>query len=810
MSFRFLETLWQDLGYAVRVLRKNPAFVLMVLLMLAIGIGANTTMFSVVNALLIEPLPYGEPDRLVRLWESNPARGWREFAVSVPNFHDWQSQQSSFEQLAALEMATFNLTGNGEPERVAAASVTANLIPVLRVAPILGRSFLPEEEKAGHNRVVLLSHGLWERRFGADRLLLNKTVQLNGESYAVIGIMPAGFQFPGKRDLWVPLVLDPAREPWRADRGNRNLSVFGRLKPGVTLDQATAELSLVALRLEQQYPQTNAGWGVRLRTFHDWIVPKVVRQSMLALFVAVGLVLLIACANVASLLLARARMRLQEIAIRAALGASRARVMQQLLIESLLLAMLGGLSGLLLAFWGTRLITSGNTQNIARLSETSIEGSVLGFTLAISAITGVIFGLAPAWRASQFNLAEKLNEGGRTDSARTARRLGGALVVTEVTLALALLVSAGLMMRSFVRLQAVSLGFAPDNILTMQISLPGSKYGAREQRVNFFDQLLERLRTVPGVINAAAITEPPYSGGHWAMEITVEGHDAAMDNAPLSAQARAVTPHYFGTMGIPLLQGRDFIDQNRGDSPLKLIVSETFARRYWPNENPIGKRFRPGTSNPFGTVVGVVGDVRNNNRQEEVQPAFYFPYGYIGMPGLVVVVRAITQPEALAGAIRTQVQAMDTELPLYNIRTMKQIISNASAQPRFQTVLLSLFSIVALLLAAVGIYSLMAYLVRQRRREIGIRMALGAGAGDILTMVLRQGMRPVLLGVVLGLAACLALTPLMKNLFFGVSASDPLTFIMVALLLLGVAFAACYLPARRATKINPSIVLRNE
>jgi putative ABC transport system permease protein len=804
-----LETLWQDLRYSVRVLRKNPAFALTVVVMLALGIGANTTIFSVVNAVLMEPLPYKEPDRLIRVWESNPGRGWPEFSVSAPNFQDWQSQQSVFEQLAALELATFNLTGTGEPERIAAASITANLIPALGVAPILGRNFLPEEEKAGHNHVVLLSYGLWQRQFGGDQLLLDKTVQLNGESYTVIGIMPVEFQFTGMRELWVPLVLDPAREPWRADRTNHNLSVFGRLKPGVTLNQAIAEMDLVAQRLEQQYPQSNDGWGVRLRTFYDWIVPEEVRRSMLVLFIAVGLVLLIVCANVANLLLARAMSRQQETAIRAALGASRARLMRQLLIESLLLASLGGLSGLLLALWGTRLIASGNMQNIARLSETRIDGHVLGFTLAISAITGLIFGLAPAWWASQLNLTEKLKEGGRSDSGRRTHRLRGALVVAEVTLALALLESAGLMMRSFVRLQAVSLGFAPENVLTMQISLPASKYGEREQRVNFFDQLLERLRTVPGVIDAAAITQPPSSSGNWAMEITVEEGEAAINKAPLSADARAATPHYFGTMGIPLLQGREFIEEDRGNKPLKLIVSETFARRYWPNENPIGKRFRPGTNNPFGTVVGVVGDVRNN-LQEEAQPAFYFPYGYIGMPGLVVVVRTITQPETLAVTLRAQVRALDSEQPVYNIRTMKQIISNATAQPRFQAMLLGLFSIVALLLAAIGIYSVMAYLVRQRRREIGIRMALGARARDILKIVIRQGMRHVLLGVVLGLAGSFALTRLMKSLFFGGGATDPLTFIMVVLLLIGVSFVACYLPARRATKVNPSIALRHE
>jgi putative ABC transport system permease protein len=805
-----LETLWQDLLYGLRKLWRNPVFASTIVAMLALSIGANTMIFSVVNAVLIQPLPYKEPDRLVRLWENNLKQSGSEFAVSAPNFKDWQSQQSVFEHLAALEMATFNLRGEGEPERIASASITANLLPALGVTPILGRGFLPEEETSGHNHVVLLSYALWQRQFGGDPSLVEKTIQLNGESYTVVGIMPADFQFTGMRELWVPLVLDPAREPWRADRTNRNLSVFGRLKPNVTPDQANAEMKVISQRLEQQYPQTNTGWGIRLRTFYDWIVPQEVRRSMFMLFVAVGLLLLIACANVANLLLARSKTQQQEMAIRSALGASRARLTRQLLVESLLLACLGGLSGLLLTLWGTRLLASGNMQNIARLSETRIDGHVLGFTLAISALTGLIFGLAPVWSMSQLNLNEKLKEGGGSGSGRVTHRLRGTLVVAEVTLALALLISAGLMMRSFLRLQAVPIGFEPENVLTMQISLPALKYKEREQRVNFYSQLMERLRTTPGVVDAAATTQPPLSSGNWTMEIIVEGHEAAVSEATLSADARAATPHYFRTMGIPLLKGRDFNEQDRADRPLEIIVSDSFARRYWPNENPVGRRFRPGTNNPFGTVVGVVGDVRNSNLQEEAQPAFYFPYSYIGMPAVVVVVRANSKPENLAAALRAQVREIDSEQPVYNVRTMSQIMSTATAQPRFQTMLLSLFSIVALLLASVGIYSVMTYLVRQRRHEIGIRMALGASAREILKMVIGQGMWHVLLGVLLGLAGSFALTRLMRSLFFDVSATDPLTFIMVTLLLIGVALIACYLPAREATKVDPAIALRHE
>lgn len=808
--FSIFESLLQDSRYGMRMVRKYPGFALTVMITLALGIGANATIFSVINAVLLQPLPYKEPDRLIRLWETNPGVGLTEVAVSVPNFQDWQKQQSLFEQLAGSENATFNLTGSGEPQRVAAARITANLIRTLEVSPVLGRSFLPEEEKVGANRVVLVSYGLWQRQFGGDRSLVNKTVQLNGESYTVLGIMPPDFQFPALRELWVPLVLDPAKEPWRADRTNRNLAVFGRLKPGVTLDQANAEMGILAQRLQEQNPKSNTGWNVRLRTFYDWIVPEEVRRAMIALFIAVELLLLVACANVANLLLARSTTRQQEIAVRAALGARPARLVRQLLIESLLLASLGGLLGLLLTFFATRLIASVNAQNIARLSETRIDGPVLGFTLFITILIGVIFGLAPALGASRLDLTEKLKEGGRTGGSKITQRLRGSLVVAEVTMAAVLLIGAGLLVRSLARLQAMPLGFAPENIITMQVSLPGSKYGERTQRVDFFTQLLERLRNVPGVIDAAATELPPGSGGNWAMEIAIEGGEAAIDKTRSSAEAHVATPHYFRAMSIPLLQGQEFSDPYRSDKPLELVVSESFARRYWPNENAIGKRFRPGTNNPFGTVVGIVGDVRTIDRQEEKLPAFYLPYGYVGMPGLVVAVRTTGQPETFATTLRTQVRQIDADQPIYNIRTMDEFIANATAQQRLQASLSSIFSVVALLLVAVGIYGVVAYWVKQRSREIGVRMALGASATDILRMVISQGMRHVLLGLMLGLAGSFALTRWMGSSIFGLSVNDPVTFVMVALVVLGVAFVACYLPARRAMKVNPSIALRND
>ena len=780
----------------------------MAVITLALGIGANTTVFSALNAVIMEPLPYQAPDRLVRLWESNPRQGRVENPVSVPNFQDWQKQQTVFEQLAASELTTFNLTGNGEPQRIPALRITANLIPVLGVAPMLGRSFLPEEELTGRNRVALMSYSLWQRQFGGDPSLLNKTIQLNGESYIVAGIMPREFQFLG-RDLWVPLVLDPAKEPWRADRANRNLSVFGRLKPNVRIDQAISEMNVIAARLEEQHPEANTGWRLHLRTFYDWIVPEQVRWSMVALFVFVGLLLLIACANVANLLLVRATTRQQEIAIRGALGARPARLLRQLLVESFLLAGLGGLFGLLLTYWGARLIASSNIQNIARLSETRIDARVLCFTLAITAITASVFGLAPAWWAANVNISEKLKEGARSEGGRITHRLRSVLVVSEVTLAVALLVGAGLLVRTVRRLQAVPLGFAPENLMTMQVSLPGMKYGQPEQRADFFARLLDQIRTASGVIDAAATEGAPAFEGDWTTEITVEGDVSGINEARTSAAAHVATPRYFHTLGVPVLQGREFTEEYRADRPLEFIVSESFARRYWPNGDSLGKRFRPGNNNPLGTVVGVVDDVGNINTQQEALPAFYFPYGYIGMPGLVIVVRTTGQPEALATVLRAQVRQIDSEQPVYNMRTMKEIIANASSQQRFQAILLNLFGFVALLLVAVGIYGVVSHVVRQRTREIGVRIAMGAGTWDILKMVIGQGMWHVLLGLILGLAGSFALMRWLSSSVVGLSPNDPLTFILVALILIVVSFVACYLPARRATKIDPSTVLRN-
>src|SRR5262245_16456763 len=808
---RWEDEMIQDLRFGFRMLLKNPGFTFVAVLTLALGIGANTAIFSVVNAVVSRPLPYPEPERLIRLWESNPGRGWPEFSASAPNFADWRKQQTVFEQLAAYEFGVNNFTGSGEPERVATLGVTANLFPTLGTPPALGRNFLPEEEQPGRQRVVILSDGLWQRRFGADPQLIGRQIQLSGESYTVVGVMPPGFQFMRNTEVWTPLRLDPAVAPWHANRSHHNIHVIGRLEPGVSLAQAQAAMDVIARQLEQQYPKSNAGWGVLLRTFYDWIVPEQIRRSVLVLFAAVGFVLLIACANVANLMLARASTRRREMAIRAALGAGRLRVMRQLLTESLLLATLGGLAGALLARWGAQLIKASTSLNMPRLDETRLDLRALGFTLIVSLLTGLIFGLAPAWQASRLDLNETLKEGGRSGGG-ARRGFRGALVVVEVALSLVLLLGAGLMIRSFSNLQNAPLGFAPENVLTMQINLPGSKYGEKAQRGAFYNQLLERMRSAPGVVDAAAVTQLPlHSGASWSQEITLEARDAAPSDVKMSARTFAATPRYFQTMGIPLLQGRDFTEQDSGDGPLNFIVSESFARRFWPNENPIGKRFRASPSfDIFGTVVGVIGNVRNVSLESEGGPAFYFSYGRIGMPSLAVVVRTVAPPESMTAALRAPIASLDRDLPVYNVRTLDQLVYNSAGLPRLQTALLSFFGAIALLLAAIGVYGVMAYAISQRMREIGLRMALGAQTRDVLKLVVRQGLALSLIGVAIGLALAFGLTRFLSGLLYQVSATDALTFALIPLLLVGVTLLACYLPARRAIKMDPLLALRRE
>src|ERR1051325_2657751 len=803
----FFESLWQDCLFAARMLWKQPAVTLMALIVLALGIGATTTIFSALNTVVLEPLPYKDADALVRLWESNLSQGRPENPVSVPNFQDWQTQQSAFEQLAASELTTFNLTGFGEPQRIPALRVTSNLISTLDVPPLIGRSFLPEEETSGRNRVALLSYGLWERQFGGEPSILNQNIQLNGENYLVVGIMPRGFQFLD-RDLWVPLVLDAAKEPWRADRANRNLSVIGRLKSNVQIDQAISEMNVIASRLAEAHPQENTGWGLHLRSFYDWIVPQEVRWSMIALFIFANLLLLVVCASVANLLLVRSATRQEEMAIRAALGARPMRLVRQLLAESFWLAGLAGLFGLLLTYWGTKLLASSTLQNIARLRDTRIDLKVLAFTLGITLITVLVFGLTPALLTANVNLTDRLKASHHTNG-RITHRFRRSLIVCEVTLAVALIVAAGLLVRTVRRFQTVALGFNSEHLITMQVSLPASKYSQRDQRVAFFNRLLVQLRTVPGVIDSAASESAPASAADWTAEITIEDDVTGINEARTSGTAHVATTRYFRTLGIPLIQGREFTEEYHADRPLEVVVSESFARRYWPNGDALGKRFRAGKNNPLATIIGIAGDLRSINPQQEEPPAFYFPYRYIGMPGLVILIRTMAPPETFAAPLRAQVQEIDRDQPVYNVKTKKDILAAATSQQRLLATLLNLFGLLALLIVAGGIYAVVSQVVSQRAREIAVRMALGANTREILTMVVAQAMSLVMVGLILGLVGAFALTRWLGSLVSGLRPNDPVTFVITTLLLTTVGFIASYVPARRATKLNPSTVLRN-
>jgi putative ABC transport system permease protein len=815
-----MQTLLQDFRYGIRILMKNPGFSAVAVLTLALGIGANTAIFSVVNAVLLRPLPFREPGRLVAVWEGSPKQGYEENPPAAANFLDWRAQNRVFEQMAIFDsyFNRFNLTAGDRPEQVVGVAISANLFQVLGVSPLLGRAFLPEEEQPGRDQVVLLSYGLWQRRFGADPNLVGKAVALNARSCTVVGIMSPGCQFPGgfggivgaynkPADLWVPLALDA--NAW-SQRSSHYLQVIARLKPGKGLEQARAEMNTLQHGIEQQYPNAFVGSHVKLIPLHTQMISGI-RPALLVLLGAVAFVLLIACANVANLLLARARARHREMAIRAALGASRSRVIRQLLTESLPLAILGGVLGTLLALWGMEILVAASPGDIPRIKEVQIDDWVLGFTLLVSVLTGMIFGLAPALEASRPNLNESLREGGRSATEGLHRnRIQSLLVVGEVALALMLLAGAGLMIQSFLRLQQVDPGFRTGRLLTLDLTLPDAKYSKEQQQADFFRQLLARIQTLPGVQSVGAATALPLTGNRENYGIGIEGRPPEPLEKMPTAEYRAISPDYFGTLGIPLLKGRTFTERDRKDSPPVAVINESLARRYFADEEPLGKRLLIGHGRSQPQIVGVVGDVRHLGLDAEIQPEVYEPYLQVPWPSMTLAIRTSADPTSLAAAVRSEVLAIDTEQPLANVRTMDQILADSVAQPRFRTLLLGLFGAVALALAAVGIYGAISYSAAQRTHEIGIRMALGAQKRDVLKLVVRQGMLLTLTGVVIGLAGSFGLSRVLSSLLFGVTATDPATFVGVSSLLVGVALLASYLPARRATQVDPMVALRYE
>jgi putative ABC transport system permease protein len=804
-----LGDLGQDLRYGVRMLAKNPGFTIVAVLALALGIGANSAIFSVVNTVLLRPLPYKNPDSLVMVWDDNTHQGFPKDTPSPANFLDWRQQNTVFTGMAAMVERSFNLTGVGEPDRIDGRRVSANLFSLLGVEPQIGRAFTPDEDKPG-SHVVILSYGLWQKRFGGDPSVIGRAINLNAESYTVVGVMPAKFQFPTPQDqLWAPIAF-PADEA--ANRGGHYLQVIARLKPAVSMQQARAEMVTIVARLEKQYPEENTGTGIVLSPLHEEVVGKI-KPALLILLGAVGFVLLIACANVANLLLARAAARQKEISLRLALGASRSRLIRQLLTESVLLAGIGGACGLLVSAGGIQVLKQFIPDTISHVQAIDIDGKVLLFTLLISLATGLIFGIAPATQASNFNLNETLKEGGR-DSGASVRgnRIRGLLVIAEVAVSFLLLIGAGLLINSFVHLRTLDPGFRTDHLLTAKVELPELKYPDKAHRTPFYNELVRQLSALPGVQSAAVAGNLPFTYDGDSMYIGVEGVPDPPPGHRPDVVLRVVGPGYFNTMGIKIVQGRDFNEHDAGDSVAAVVISEKTARYYWPGQNPIGKRLKPGSTtsdNPWRQVIGVVTDVRQNDFVAQPKMQMYMTYQQISsFAPNAVVLRTSVDPNSLASAVRNAVWAIDKDQPVSNLRSMDEIVSAAVARQRFSMLLLGVFAGLALVLAAVGIYGVMSYSIAQRTREIGIRMALGAQRRDMLKMAVWQGLRLVLAGLTIGLAAAFVLTRVMATLLFGISATDPFTFFAISVVLLAVAALASYIPALRATKVDPMVALR--
>jgi putative ABC transport system permease protein len=788
------------------MLLNQPGLMLLAILTLALGIGANTAIFSVVNAALLKPLPYPEPDRLVWIWGSI-RNGGNRASVSPPDFLDYRAQNSVFELFGASFTvgAPLNLTGGGEPERLNGRVVTANYFAALGVKPLYGRTFLPEEEQTGRHKVVVLSYGLWQRRFGEDQSIIGKEITLNNENTTVIGVMPPDFLPPQTSELWLPAPFDL---PGMKQRQAHFMRPIGRLKPGVTLDQAQAEMNLIAGRLEAQYPDSNARWSLRLVPLREQLVGNI-RPTLQILLGAVAFVLLIACANVANLLLARAVSRRKEIAIRSALGATRWRVFRQMLTESLLIGLLGGTLGALIAAWGIDLIAALSANYLPPTVRIGIDTTVLFFTLVVSLLTSVFFGLAPALQILKVDFNETLKAEGRSAAESFQRnRTRSLLVILETAIAVMLLIGAGLLIRSLARLQNVDPGFMAENVLTLRLDLPEKKYDTPEKTKRFFSLLETRLTALPGVELVGMTTELPLSGQPNDTGFTVEGRAQVRPNDRYGADFRRVNRHFLPAMRIPLLRGRHFTEQEVSASAPVLIISENLAQVVFPDEDPLGQRLILGPTTEPREIIGIAGDVSHRGLGANKFATMYLPMHATGWKNLVI--RTTADPMSLAPAVRSEIKALDHELALANIQPMRRLVYESTAEPRYRTTLLGWFAITALLLAAVGIYGVVSYAVTQRTHEIGVRVALGAQHRDVLRLIIGQGMKLVVIGAALGLAVALGLTRVLSNLLFGVTASDPLTFTLIPLLLIAVALLACWIPARRAAKVDPMVALRYE
>jgi len=811
---------FQDLRYALRQLRKNPGFSAVAIVTLALGIGANTSIFSVVNAVLLRPLPFKDASRLVRLWHVPPQSsfpGMTTFSVSPANYLDWQKQNDVFESMAIYQYHGFTLTGSEHAEQIDATGVSADFFTTLGVQPMLGRPFAREEDQPGRSDVVILSNRFWQEHFGSNPQIVGRTITLDGVNYVVAGVMPASFRFPDYAQMWTPLAwTDQAK----AVRGNHNDMVIGRLKPGVDLKQAQAEMDTISSRLAQQYPEDDKGWGAVVLPLHADMVSDV-RPALLVLLGAVGFVLLIACVNVANLSLARMFSRHKEIAIRTAMGASSSRIVRQILAESVLLAVIGGALGLVFSHFGVRLIMAFLAGRLPQSMEASLDLKVLSFTLIVSVLTGVAAGFFPALHLSRSNVNQALKEGlGRTDSDSGGNTTRNTLVVVEVSLSLILLVGAGLMIRSFQFLREVNPGFDSRGVLTMTAGITRTKFSSASQQLSFYNRVLERVRALPGVVSAGVIDDIPFGIDRSHQPIAVEGRPVVPMSEQPEVDVSIASDGYMSALRIPILRGRDFTNADIAGRPPVVLISASLAKQFWPNENPIGKHitltFFPEAPRE---VVGVVGDVKVDGLdQSRSASALYMPLGQVSAAvneswrsfSMDVVVRSATNPANLVSAVSGAIRDTDRDVPIVNVRTMDEVVTNSLSQQRFSLLLLGAFAVLAMILAAIGIYSVLSYSVRRRVREIGIRLALGASLQDVLRMVVFEGMRPTLLGLTIGAVAALALGRLMTSLIFGVKPTDPLTFLGVALLLALVAVLASIVPAYRAAKVDPMVALRYE
>jgi putative ABC transport system permease protein len=797
--------MWNDLIYATRMLRKTPVVTVAAILTLALGIGANTAMFSVTHGVILRALPFDHSERLVRLWERNDKLNFPFFSFSLPNLVSVREQNKSFAELAAWRQGTVNAVMGEETERLSVGMITPNTLSMLALKPAIGRDFLQAEERPGSSPVVLLGYSLWKNRFAGDPNVIGRQLNASGASLTIVGVGPREVSLIGNADLYMPLVIDLSRE----NRANHTTAVAGRLKPGVTPQQAEAELKAIAAGLGQQFPDSNKDWTMRLATFYDWLISPDLRRVLTVLIAAIGAVLLIACANVANLMLARAAAREKEIAVRAALGAKAGRLVRQLLTESLLMAVMGGVAGVLLATWGIRAIKASPPSFLPRPENISMSPAVLWFTLAATIGTGILFGMIPAWQATKTDLQNALKETGRTSASVRRSMIRNGLVIAQVGMATVLLAGAGLLLQSFLRLQNVTFGFRSDHLLMAQFSMPGGTYVNEQKRWEFCRRLIEEMRAVPGVTSAAVSSLAPFQGGNTAQPMKPVGASALGPGEEISADWRMVSPGYFQAMQIPILRGREFTEHDLRDGPAVMIISQEMAQRLWPGEEAVGRQLKGGGSwTP--TIIGVVGNVRNLQLTVEPNPAMYFSATQSIWPTMTILARTQGEPQALAPALRAKVREIDPALAVYNVRTMDERLDQQASQPRLFTILVAIFAGVAIALAAVGIYGVMAYSVSQRTREIGVRVALGAISADVLRMVVRQGMVIAACGLALGVAIAIALGETMTTLLYQVKPRDPATLGIVAVVVATVALTASYFPARRATAVDPLVALRHE